>query len=197
VPDRVALRTAGDGVCLTWSGYARAVERAAGALAGLGVGSGDRVALLSRNRPELAVADVGAIHLGAATVICYVASPAGTIEQVLRDCDPRVLLVERALEHKLEGVDHEVPQVVLEDLQALPAPARFSFEEAWRSVSPDDPAAILYTSGTTGRLKGVEWRHREAVASWRRFDLLQPEPDGIHDVSVGPFAHLGERGGGH
>ena len=46
-------------------------------------------------------------------------------------------------------------------------------------------------------LKGVEWRHREAVGSFRRFDLLQPESDGICDVSVGPFAHLAERGAGH
>jgi long-subunit acyl-CoA synthetase (AMP-forming) len=63
-------------VRLTWAQYAVAVERAAGALAGLGVGRGDRVALLSRNRPELAIADLGALHLGAATVALYVASPA-------------------------------------------------------------------------------------------------------------------------
>lgn len=46
-------------------------------------------------------------------------------------------------------------------------------------------------------LKGVEWRHRAAVATFRRFDVLEPEPDGIRGVSVGPFAHLAERGAGH
>ena len=51
VPDRVALRTPGDAEVLTWSGYAAAVERAAGSLAALGVGRGHRVAFLSRNRP--------------------------------------------------------------------------------------------------------------------------------------------------
>jgi long-chain acyl-CoA synthetase len=198
VPDRAALRLVGDRVHLTWAQYACAVERAAGALAGLGVGCGDLVALLSRNRPELAIADIAALHLGAATVVLYVASPAGTIEHVLRDCAPRALIVEQALLARIEGVTHDVPHVVvLESLEALPAPTRFSFQSAWRSVSGEDLAAVLYTSGTTGLLKGVQWRHREAVATMRRFDVLQPEPDGIRDVSIGPFAHLAERGAGH
>jgi long-subunit acyl-CoA synthetase (AMP-forming) len=198
VPGRIALRTPRDQVRLTWAQYAGAVERAAGALAGLGVEHGDRVALLSRNRPELAIADVAAMHLGAATVALYVASPPSTIEYVLRDCAPRALIVEQALLARLKGVSYDVPHVVaLETLDALPAPTRFSFEDAWRSVSEEDTVAVLYTSGTTGRLKGVRWRHREAVATFRRFDLAQPEPDGICDVSIGPFAHLAERGAGH
>jgi long-chain acyl-CoA synthetase len=136
---RAALRTRGDRVQLTWAEYARAVERAAGALAGLGVERGDRVALLSRNRPELAIADLAAVHLGAATVALYVASPARTIERVLRDCAPRALVVEHGLLAQLDRVGHDVPHVVsLESLGTLPAPPRFSFEQAWRSVSPDD-----------------------------------------------------------
>lgn len=198
VPDRVALRTAGDQVRLTWAQYARAVERAAGALAGLGVKHGDRVALLSRNRPELAIADLAAMHLGAATIALYVSSPPRTIEHVLRDCAPHTLVVEQALSATLDKAAHQAPHVVsLETLDELPAPPGFSFEQAWCSVSELDEVAVLYTSGTTGRLKGVSWRHREAVAMIRRFDLLQPEPDVICDVSVGPFAHLTERGAGH
>ena len=198
VPDRAAVRTRGDRMRLTWAQYAGVVERAAGALAGLGVGRGDRVALLSRNRPELAIADLGALHLGAATVALYVASPALTIERVLRDCAPRALIVEHGLLGRLDRVAHDTPRVVvLEALDALPPPPGFSFDQAWRSVAPEDLVAILYTSGTTGLLKGVEWRHREAVATFQRFDVLEPEPDGIRDVSIGPFAHLAERGAGH
>lgn len=197
-PDRVALRTTGDRVRLNWSEYARAVERAAGALAGMGVRRGDRVALLSRNRPELAIADVAAMHLGAATVAFYTASPPSTIEQVLADCTPRALVVERESLSRAEGVAHAVPHVVsLESLTQLPTPPGFSFDEAWRSVRPDDLVAVLYTSGTSGRLKGAEWPHGAAVAAIERFDLLQPEPDGINDISVAPFAHATERAGGH
>lgn len=121
VPDRVALRTAGNLTQLTWAQYAGAVERVAGALAGLGVGRGDRVALMSRNRPDLAVVDVGVMHLGAATVALYAASPPRTIEDVVRDCAPRALIVEQALVGRLDGATHELPHVVsLETLDALP-----------------------------------------------------------------------------
>lgn len=198
VPDRPALRTVRDETRLSWAEYASAVQRAAGALDGIGVRRGDRVALLSRTRPDLAITDVAALHLGACTVALYVASTPRALEFVLRDCRPRVLIVEQALCPRLAGVRHEVPHVVtLQALASLAPSPDFDFEHAWRSVQGEDDVAILYTSGTTGQLKGVRWRHREAITAMRRFDLLQPEPDGIRDISAGPFAHLTERGAGH
>lgn len=202
VPERVALRTPGDAVSISWAEYAAAVERVAGSLAALGVGRGDRVAFLSRNRPELAIAEVAAMHLGAAGVALYTASPPATIEHVLRDSEPAVLAIESALEPSLAGVRHSVPQTVALDtesgkfsqLASMDPPAGFDFEAAWRTVQPDDLAALLYTSGTTGPAKGVEWTH-QAICGWLPgFDAVQPEADGIHDISYGPFAHAGERG---
>ena len=204
VPQRVALRTPGDAVSISWAEYAAAVERVAGSLAALGVGRGDRVAFLSRNRPELAIAEVAAMHLGAAGVALYTASPPATIEHVLRDSEPAVLAIESALEPSLAGVRHSVPQTValdteskLPQLVSMDPPAGFDFEAAWRAVGPEDLAALLYTSGTTGPAKGVEWTHRVPVGCLPPFDSVQPEPDGIHEVSYGPFAHAGERAIGH
>jgi long-chain acyl-CoA synthetase len=200
VPDRVALRTT-DGYSLTWAEYAQAVERAAGALAALGVHHGDRVAFLSRNTPRLAICEVAALHLGAATVVLYVASPAATIEHILKDSDPQALIVERDLVARLDDVQQSVSHVTTIDgespLEDLPAPSDFSFKRSWQAVQPNDLLAIGYTSGTTGLPKGVEWEHGPLMKSLDRFDLVHPEPDGCRDVCFGPFAHMGERAVGH
>jgi long-subunit acyl-CoA synthetase (AMP-forming) len=143
VPGRVALRRPGDAARHDWAGYAAAVQRAAGSLAALGVGRGDRVAFLSRNRPELAFAEVAALHLGAAGVALYPTSPVAAIEHVLADSAPAVLLVESGMAARLQGVRHAVPEVLaldpgeggLRELAALAAPADFDFEPAggpWR-----------------------------------------------------------------
>jgi long-chain acyl-CoA synthetase len=201
VPDRVALRTPGGHVSLTWAQYAQVVERAAGALAGLGVRHGDRVAFLSRNSPQLAICEVAALHLGAASVVLYVASPTSTIEHILKDSDPRVLIVEQDLVDRLGEVRHDVPQVIALDgdspLGDLPVPSDFSFKESWQAVRPEDLLAVCYTSGTTGRPKGVEWEHGPLIRALDHFDLMHPEPDGCRDVCFGPFAHIGERALGH
>jgi long-subunit acyl-CoA synthetase (AMP-forming) len=202
VPERVALRDIGGSVSLTWAEYAAAVERAAVALAALGVGRGDRVAFLSANRPELSIAELATMHLGAAGVALYVASPPATVEYVLADSEPAVLLVEAALEPRLAGISHTIAQVRTiggegpTDLLSTPPAVGIDFEAAWRGVSGEDLAALIYTSGTTGRPKGVEWIHAAAAGGTASFDRILGEEDGIRDVSYAPFASLAERLGG-
>jgi non-ribosomal peptide synthetase component F len=167
VPERLALKRLGESTGLSWAGYAAAVREAAGALAGAGVRSGDRVALLSRNRPELAVAEVAVMHLGAAGVALYPSSPPATIEDVLADSAPSALLVEGAMEPLLQRVGHSVPRVLALDaegsagrdrLASVKAPVGFDFEAAWRAVCAGDLAALIYTSGTTGRRRASSGR---------------------------------------
>jgi long-chain acyl-CoA synthetase len=201
VPDRVALRTPGGGEHLTWAQFGVAVERLAGAFAGLGVRHGDRVAFWSHNRPELAIASVAAAHLGAAVVASHFAAPPEAVAQFLRDSEPRVLAVEGGLAHRLQAVEHAVSRVVTLDSTAgrLPAlgevdaPAGFSFEAAWRSVQADDLVAILYTSGTTGLPKGIEWANRNALLMADSLLGGLPQPDGVCEVSYLPFAHVFDR----
>jgi long-chain acyl-CoA synthetase len=203
--DRVALRTPGGGVTCTWREYAAAVRRTAECLAALGVTRGDRVAMLSRNRPELAVLDAAATHLGAATVALYVASPATTIAHVLGECEPRILAVESALVGCLRGVDSSIEHTVrldgddglLPDFAHIDTPTGFCFDSAWQTVEEDDLAYILYTSGTSGLPKGAEWEHGAALSAMQRLGLYEAERAGIRDLSFLPFAHALERVGGH
>ncbi|HTU77910.1 MAG TPA: AMP-binding protein [Solirubrobacteraceae bacterium] len=206
VPDRVALVDHADqGRALTWSAYAAAVQRIAGALATLGVRRGERVAFFSRNRPELAIAEAATLHLGAAGVVLYAASPPATIEHVLRDSEPLLLLVESELHSRLEKVRHAVGQTLTLDggdngrgaLATIAAPAGFDFEAAWRAVAPDDLVGLLYTSGTTGPAKGVEQTHRGALGALGSFDTALGGDGAIHDISYGSMANVGERGIGH
>jgi long-chain acyl-CoA synthetase len=205
VPERVALRTQGDATRLTWAEYAAAVERVAGSLAAAGVGRGDRVAFFSRNRPELSIAEVAVLHLGAVGVALYAASPPPTIEHVLSDSEPTVLLVESALEARLADVDHAVTQVLAldaggsehQELASIAPAGDFDFDAAWRAVETDDLAALIYTSGTTSLAKGVEWTHGMATGCLSGFDAVIGERDEVHDISFAPFAHLSERFGSH
>jgi long-subunit acyl-CoA synthetase (AMP-forming) len=119
VPERIALRTPGDTVQLSWDEYAAAVERVAGALAALGVAGGERVAFLSRNRPELAIAEAATLHLGAVGVVLYAASPPATIEHVLSDSEPIALFVETDLRARLTDVEHSVEHVLSLDVGGL------------------------------------------------------------------------------
>ncbi len=204
-PERVALRTPGGTVQITWAEYGAAVRAAAGALGALGVGSGDRVAFLSRNRPELAICEVATMHLGAAGVALYTASPTATIEHVLADSEPAVLLVESEMHARVVDVRHRVAHVLaldagegeLRPLNSLAPPATFDFDAAWRAVRPDDLAGLLYTSGTTGFPKAVEWTHAAEIGWLKAWNQVLGETDQSHDISYGAFAHGGERAVGH
>ncbi|HEY1687323.1 MAG TPA: AMP-binding protein [Solirubrobacteraceae bacterium] len=199
VPERLALIAHDRGWELTWSAYAQAVERLAGALAALGVSRGERVALLSRNRSELAIAEAAALHLGAVGVVLYAASPPATIEHMLRDSEPLLLLIEPELRERLADVKHAVPQTLALDdgLEQIAAPAGFDFEATWRAVQGDDLAGLVYTSGTTGLSKAVELTHRAALGTLDSFDTALGDSSAIHDVSYASFANIGERCAGH
>ena len=153
----------------------RNVAGVAGALQEWGIQHGDRVAILSENRPEWAIADFASLLLGAVTVPIY---PTLTDEQtnfLLRDSGARLVFVssEKQLQKILsiksqtalemivvmDGVEtaHAVPMYRL--MQSGPEQRDPKLDERARSIGPDDLATIIYTSGTTGVPKGVMLTH--------------------------------------
>ena len=194
-PQEVALRTPGGAVTITWEAYAGRVRQVAAALAGLGVGRGDTVALMMTNRPEFHLADTAAFHLGAIPFSVYNTFAAEQIAQVLANAGNRVVLCEEQFVPRLAGVTggtaveqvvcvdgHPAGTVTLEEMAAGGDPG-FGFEACWRAVQADDVLTLIYTSGTTGPPKGVEITHAQMLAEVAATEALLPGGAGDRLVS--------------
>src|SRR6202040_3762605 len=136
------------------------------ALQSWGVGKGDRVAILSENRPEWTITDFAVLSLGAVTVPIYSTQTADQTAFVLNDSGTRVIAVstKSQLEKVLTIQRHTpVERIMVMDavetahavhMQELmlrgPAVADAEFDTRSQSIASDDLATIIYTSGTTG-----------------------------------------------
>ena len=171
------------------------VHRAAAALAARGVKPGDRVALISYNRPEWAIVDYASHLIGAVTVPLYATSTADQAGFILSDSGAVIVFAENA--EQLAKVGPGRATVVFD-----PAPGATSFEEFLASgpgappTVETDPAAlatIIYTSGTTGTPKGVMLSHRNLLSNVTA--LLEIVTFTQEDVSLSflPVSHAFQR----
>ena len=153
----------------------RGVVGVARALESWGVRKGDRVAILSENRPEWMIADFAALALGAVTVPIYSTQTTEQTSFVLNDSGARVIAV--STKHQLEKVQtiqrHTPVEriLVMDEVETahavhmqglmLRGPTGFDaeFDARAQSIGPDDLATIIYTSGTTGTPKGAMLTH--------------------------------------
>jgi long-chain acyl-CoA synthetase len=151
-------------------------------LADLGVGSGDRVAILAQNCPEWCLAFWGTVDLGAIAVGLNGWWKADEIVYGLQDSGANVLVADRKRIERVVGDLGECPDLEhvllidcapgdiglegddrvrrFDELTATPTP-----ELPSTPIDEDDPAVILYTSGTTGRPKGAVSTHRNMIAN--------------------------------
>ncbi len=188
------------------------------ALANLGVTRGDRVAILSENRPEWAIADYATLALGAADVPIYPTLPTSQVTYILRDSGATVAFAStQALLDKLLEARASLP--ALRHIVAFDAAARgpdvlgFAELEALGRTLPagdwetgalastaDDLATIIYTSGTTGDPKGVMLTHgnitSNVIAGLQRIPI-QEDPGQQECLSFLPLSHIFERMAGH
>lgn len=188
-PDQAALRV-GEGAAaetITYGALAGASRALAAALVERGLGPGDRVAFFLGNRPELVVAQLAVLQLGAVAVPINLAYRRREIAHILGDAEPRLVVTEAA---EREGLAELAPEerasvedvLLAEDLPRLTGAAA-SGAAAGPHPPPggDDLALLLYTSGTTGRSKGAMLTHNNLLATvtgllaawaWRPDDAL-------------------------
>ena len=187
-------------------------------LAGLGVGKGDTVVMMLRNRPEFHALDLAVLFLGATPVSIYNSSAPEQIDYLVNDCKAKVAIVEDdgflerflKVRESLTTIEHIVllePSETAGDA-VVPYAALVESEPADLHAQAqvpdlDDIATIIYTSGTTGPPKGVMLSHRNIVWTLESVGQSMREQTDIEDfagkkhLSYLPMAHIFERLLGH
>ena len=218
-PDAVAYRqfdeTREDWTCYTWAQTAAEVERWRRALTREGLVPGDRVAVMLKNCVEWVIFDQAALSLGLVTVPLYLDDRPDSAAYILDHADAKLLLVEGRFQYKklaeIAGSARQLQRIV-----SLSAPEngltdwnpRFVLAADWlaeaegvavpeRHLSGDLLASLVYTSGTTGRPKGVMLTHGNML--WNAYYASQCAAFGPHEVFLSflPLSHTLERTGGY
>ncbi|MGI9612219.1 MAG: AMP-binding protein [Acidimicrobiales bacterium] len=179
------------------------VRQLAAGLVGAGVQVGDRVAIFSHARLEWALLDYAIWHAGAVNVTIYETSSADQVEWILLNSGATAAIVENdELAAKVESVREATPALArvftiesdgLDELRALGASIDPDELDARAStIHHDDPATLVYSSGTTGRPKGCVLTHLNLIWTIRQVEISMPElvTPGNRTLTFLPLAHI-------
>jgi long-chain acyl-CoA synthetase len=179
----------------------------------LGFEAGDKLIILSDNRPEWVITDFACLCLGGITVPIYTSLVSEQIKYIIDNSDAKIVVVSdptlwenvEPLRGELTKVAHyitfadEPPQGVLRFAEVIERGQRIDkenpeiFERTIHSVRPDDVASIIYTSGTTGIPKGVMLTHANFVSNVKAAAEILFFSDKDYVLSWLPLSHVLER----
>jgi long-chain acyl-CoA synthetase len=212
-PAAFRSKVAGDWKPLTHREVEARVRNVSLGLRELGVAPGDRVSLMSENRPEWAIADYACLCARAADVPIYPTLPAKQAEYILRDSGAVAVFVSTPAQMaKLVEVRGNLPNlrhvIVFDDNakrdgaltlaeveeKGRAAAGKYArFKEDALAVGPNDLATLIYTSGTTGDPKGVMLTHDNIYSNVKAGLEVIPVGAGDEALSMLPLSHIFER----
>ncbi len=193
------------------------IKRIALGLADLGVKAGDRVAIISENRPEWSFTDLAILSLRAVNVPIYTTQAVEQIRYILEDSGAKILCVsgKKIFKHAEEAVlsverlekliffdadakpDNNNKALTLAEIENRGAELEKSdlrnFEENLSKIAADDLATIIYTSGTTGEPKGVLLTHENFTSNIIAISKGLPIKTNDRSLAVLPLSHIFER----
>src|SRR5215210_3112127 len=217
-PDALQVKVGGAYKPISHSEVAERVRHAARGLSSLGVRRGDRVAILSENRPEWAIADFACLTAGLTDVPIYPTLPAEQIAYIVKDSGSVAIFVStRSQAEKIREIRSQVPSLrtvigfdeipLLIDMSIAELEKRgaegetsaaiTTYREEALTVKPDDLATIIYTSGTTGEPKGVMLTHDNIYSNVAASAKAIPFDGQDIGLSFLPLSHIFERMAGH
>jgi long-chain acyl-CoA synthetase len=218
-PDALQVKVNGAYQPISHRTLAERVRRTALGLQALGMKEGDRVAILSENRPEWAIADYGCLTSALTDVAIYPNLPPDQIAYILRDSGSTAIFVSTAQQaEKVSAIRRQCPtlrvvigfsatrengvDLTMAELEAKGAAAETpasiaEYRRAAEAVRPDHLATLIYTSGTTGEPKGVMLTHDNIYSNVMAGAVQIPFAGDDSCLSFLPLSHIFERMAGH
>ena len=212
-PDRMMVKAAGVWRKISTDEVEATVRHLSLGFQALGLKPGDRMAILSENRPEWVMADFAALAAGAVTVPIYTSLLPDQVRYILNDAAAKIVVCsDLEMWRKVEAVRDGLPGlervIVIEDdppagAHALSDVAEMGrrlegeepgrFERSAEAVRPGDLASIIYTSGTTGVPKGVMLSHANFAANIASLTEVIDFRETDTGLSFLPLSHVLER----
>ena len=215
--DALAFKTGGGWQYVTGADAMKRIKRIAMGFYALGLREGERVAIISENRPEWSLTDIGILSLGAVNVPIYTTQAVDQIRFIIENSGAKMLVVSgkkiwRHAAEALTGIERlekliffdddtlpeDEPRAISLDEVELLGEAKLAaepdaFETMLGHVETDHLATIIYTSGTTGEPKGVMLTHASFVSNVISITNGLPIRFSDRSLAVLPLSHIFER----